>query len=310
MGCIVGILAALTWMVASLPVQADDVRERDLEFAAHSQPIRFTPEQHELAGEVLDALGWSLWETLQEFRIVVNFAEPVDDANAEMVLEANMDEFRRMLKPELLFLRKACELSESEFQPIDQSADACLREVTRQFLEEQQSDSSEQTSSNTEPRTLPQRLQDLVAQVAECQLSAEQWGRYSHELRKRSEHRMRVAILNLVARLDADLRLSPNQRDQFAKLLEDNWDAAWGQSLLSFTDETNYMPKLPEEAVARILTPTQRVAMTDLQYENTNLWSDNPVDWFFDVEAEALLDAEQLSEDGSSPEDSAHEPRP
>lgn len=305
---IVGALAGLTWMVTLSAVRADDLRSTALDHPAPQPPASFTPEQHELANEVLEAWGWGTWMTLQEFGVVGYDAEPEDAVNAEMMLEANLDEFREMLKPELMFLRKACELPEPEFQTIRQSAEAWLREVTRQFIEEQQSDSDEQTESNAEPRTLPQRIRDVVAQVAECQLSAEQWQRYSDEFRKRSEHRKRVAILNLVARLDHDLRLSPSQRDQFAKLLEDNWNVAWGQSLGLLTNEANFMPALPEEAVARILTSAQRVAMTELPYDqNTDLWGDGPADWFFMVEEEVPPDAEESAEADPSPDASVQE---
>lgn len=308
---IAGALTVLIWMVALSAVRADDLRATDLDHPAPQRPASFTPEQRELANEFLEALGWEMWMTLEEFGVVADFADPEEAVNAEMELEASLDEFRGMLKPELMFLRKACELSEPEFQPISQSAEARLREVTRRFIEEQQSDSDEQTEPNAEPRSLPQRIQDVVAQVAECQLSVEQWQRYSDEFRKRSQHRKRVAILNLVARLDHDLRLSPSQRDQFAKLFEENWNAVWGESLGLLTNDANFMPMLPEEAVARILSPAQRAAMTELPYDqNTGPWGDGPVDWFFMIEGVVLPDTEEAAEAGLSPDASVQESEP
>lgn len=292
---IAGALTVLTWMVALSGLRADDVTAPVL---APQQPASFTPEQHEIASEVLDALGWGTWLTLQEFGVVDHFEDRPDVENAEMVLEAGLDEFREMLKPDLLFLRKVCDLSDSESEAISQSIDARLRQITQQLVEEQTSESDDPPSLNSEVKTPLQRFQEAIAQVAECQLTAEQWERYSAESRKRSENRKRVAILNLVARLDADLLLTSSQRDQFTKLLEARWNAAWGQSLSLLTDDSNFMPELPQEEVDRILSPTQRVAMAALQYEHeAGLWGDGAADWFFAVEEEVLVEEESPSEE-------------
>lgn len=295
---IAGALTVLTWMVALSAVRADDLQASVLDQSAAQRPASFTPEQHELANEVLDALGWGTWLTLQEFRVVDNFEDRPDDENAAAILEANLDEFREMFKPDLHFLRKVCDLSDSEFQTISHSTDARLREITRLFVEEQTSESDDPPSSDSEVKPLTEQIQEAIAQVAECQLTAEQWERYSTELRSRSEHRKRVAILNLVARLDADLLLTSQQRDQFAKLFEANWNVAWGQSLGLLTDDSNFMPELPQEEVDRILSPTQRVAMAALPYEHeAGLWGDGAADWFFAVEEEVLVEADSPSEE-------------
>lgn len=291
-------LTVLTWMVALSVLRADEVTSPVLDPLAPQRPASFTPEQHEIASEILDALGWGTWLTLQEFGVVDQFEDRPEADNTEAILDASLDEFREMLKPDLLFLRKVCDLSDSEFRTISQSADARLREITQQFFEEQNSESDD-PPSDSEVKTLPQRIQETVAQVAECQLTVEQWERYSDELRKRSEHRKRVAILNLVARLDADLLLTSSQRDQFTKLLEAKWNAAWGQSLGLLTDDSNFMPELPQEEVDRILSPTQRVAMAALQYEHeAGIWGDGAADWVFAVGEEVLV------EEGSPPEES------
>lgn len=294
---IAGALTVLTWMVALSVLRAEDVTVPVLDPLVPQPPASFTPEQHEIASEVLDALGWVTWLTLQEFGVVDHFEDRPDVENAEAILDASLDEFREMLKPNLVFLRRVCDLSDSEFQIISQSADARLREITQQLFEEQNSESDDPTS-DSDVKTLTERIQEAIAQVAECQLTAEQWERYSDELRKRSEHRKRVAILNLVARLDADLLLSSSQRDQFAKLLEARWNAAWGQSLGLLTDDSNFMPELPQEEVDRILSPTQRVAMAALQYEHeAGLWGDGAADWVFAVEEEVLVEEGSPSED-------------
>lgn len=294
---IAGALTVLSWMVALSVLRADDVTSPALNPLTPQRPVSFTPEQHEIASEILDALGWRTWLTLQEFGVVDQFEGRPDVENAEAILDASLDEFREMLKPDLVFLRRVCDLSDFEFQTISQSADARLREITQQFVEEQNSESDDPTS-DSEVKTLPQRIQEAVAQVAECQLTVEQWERYSDELRKRSEHRKRVAILNLVARLDQDLLLSSSQRGQFTKLLEARWDAAWGQSLALLTDDSNFMPELPQEEVDRILSPTQRVAMAALQYEHEpGLWGDGAADWVFAVEEEVLMEEASPSEE-------------
>src|SRR5262245_44756650 len=105
---VLGMLSSLTVMVALSAGFADD-------------PSQFTPEQQEIASEVVDGLGQIAWEILGPW---LGFGEIVqgkrqDDIDAD--LENGFGEIQQLLRIELLFARKACDLSDEEFQALSQS---------------------------------------------------------------------------------------------------------------------------------------------------------------------------------------------
>lgn len=291
---IVGALSSLAVIVTLGTAFAGEPRDAEADRLVQAAPVvQFTPEQHEIANEVLDELGWTVLQLIQPF---VNFENPAIDEGATVVKlldELELGEFRTMLKPELLFLRKMCDLSEPEYQTLSQSCDASLREVVQQFVAEQEQEENTGRPSEITPKSLPQRIREAVAQVAECQLTPEQWSRYSSELQLRTTHQKRIAILNLVARLDHDLRLTATQREQFIKLLDKNWNESWGQSLGAFADGSNFMPPLSQEDVRPILSPVQFGVLAELAYDNEpDIWGDGSIDWILDMDDAVMADDE------------------
>lgn len=291
----VGTLSSLTVMVTLWAAFADDPRDVEANRLVQAPPVQFTPEQHEIASEVLDELGWTVLQLIHPF---ANVEDPALDGavTVEMLNEFELGEFRMMLKPELLFLRKMCDLSEPEYQTLSQSCEASLREVVQQFMAEQdqpEQDENDGKKPSIAPKPLPQRIREAVSQIAECQLTPEQWMRYSTEFQLRSAHRKRVAIHNLVARLDHDLCLSPKQRDQFTKLLDENWSESWSQSLGTLADESNFMPRLAQNDLRLILSSTQLEVLSELPYDDEpDIWGENSIDFFLDIEGAAMADDE------------------
>lgn len=291
----VGALSSLTVIVTLWAAFAEEPRNVDADRIVQAPPVQFTPEQQEIASEVLDDLGWIVLQAIQPFVNTEDFVAE-GGAGVEMILEEDLGEFRTMLKPELLFLRKVCDLSESEFQAMSQSCEASLREVVQQFVaeqEQQERDQNDGKKPSTEPKPLPQRIRESVSQIAECQLTPEQWARYSTEFQLRSAHQKRVAILNLVARLDHDLHLTTTQREQFVKLLEENWRESWSQSLVAFADESNFMPQLAQNDVRPILSPAQLEVLSELPYDDEpDIWGNGSIDWILDIDDAVVADDE------------------
>ncbi len=293
---IVGALSSLAVMATLWAAFADDPRDVEADRLLQAPPVQFTPEQQEFASEVLDELGWTVLQALLP-QVSVENPAVAEAATVEMLLdELELGEFRTMLKPELLFLRKVCDLAEPEYQTIRQSCDASLREVVQQFVAEQEQHEQAENAGkkpSTELKPLPQRIREAVSRIAECQLTSEQWARYSTEFQLRSAHQKRVAILNLVARLDHDLRLTSTQREQFAKLLDDNWRESWSQSLAAFGDESNFMPLLAQDDVRPILSPAQFEVLSELPYDDDpDIWGNDSIDWILDMEDAALAHEE------------------
>lgn len=316
---IFGALLGLSVMVATA-ISAGDMPDK-MEVQLPAPPTaRATPAQIQIATKFLDLVSQLVEDAAQEFEkaealVGVSIAGTAV-VDGELDVDEDLDEFRAMLKPELLFLRKVCEPSEAEFRALSLSCDASLPEIARQFAAEQneeeneeQNEESDDDQKRTQKRTierkpLRQRIQEAVVQAAECQLTPEKWSEYSAELKLRTAHRKRVAILNLVTRLDHDLQLSSSQREQFAKLLEANWNDAWGQPLGTLADESNFMPSLPENDVVAILSPAQRVAFADLKYDDdTDLLGDSSFDWLMiDLEEDDALKDDETPANGNAPQ--------
>ncbi len=305
---IVGALASLTVIVTLWAAFADDSQNVQVDRVVPDRLVQFTPEQQEFACEVLDEIGWILLEAIQSY---VNFENPAADEWVEggLSVEFNSEvaEFRAMLKPELLFVRKACDLPEPEFQTLSQSCEKSLSGVVEQFVAEQEQLEQELNNGKmpkTELKPLVQRIRESVSQTAECQLTPEQWERCSTELQLRSAHRKRVAILSLVARLDHDLRLSATQREQFTKLFEDNWRESWGQSLGPYSEESSFMPDLAEEDVRPILSPTQFAVLSELPYDSeVSNWGDDSVGFELEELVDEVMADDDPPADGKAPQE-------
>lgn len=304
---IVGALSGLAVMVAAVAMFAGDGAQEVGLRMCESPVILFTPEQHEFAIDVLDELGEVVLQAIQPLLSSEDSAI-AEAAHVEVLLdEIEMGEFRALLKPELLFLQKVCDLTEPEYQSIRRSCDESLREVVEQFVAEQeQREQAENVGekSSIEPKPLPLRIQKSVARIAECQLTPEQWSRYSAEFQLRSAHRKQVAILNLVARLDHDLLLTSKQRERFAKVLDENWRESWSQSLGAFAGESNFMPRLAQDDMRPILSPAQFEVLIELSYDDEVAnWGDNSVDWFIDEMVDEVMADEEMPANGKAPQE-------
>ena len=107
--------------------------------------------------------------------------------------------------------------------PSKRSADA-----TKKYVESHAPPHDPAQRAANDPRRL---IEEGLVQALKSQLPAEQAARYQEELTKRAASRKRLALRNLVARLDHDLVLSPDQRDKISESLAAHWDDSWGQSL-------------------------------------------------------------------------------
>ena len=86
---------------------------------------------------------------------------------------------------------------------------------------------------------------------------------------RRDASRKQLAVRNLVARLDHDLILSPDQRDKVAESLRSHWDDSWGQSLEMFMYDYQFMPPIPDQHVAPFLNDSQKKVWRSTQRVQT-----------------------------------------
>jgi hypothetical protein len=144
--------------------------------------------------------------------------------------------------------------------------------------------------------------------VAECQLTPSQWTAFVAERQARAAQRKRVTILNLVTRLDSDLRLSPGQREQLSRLFETHWNEAWGHSLPALSNEEKFMPPLPQDEVIAILSETQWLVWSERDYVAENGgWENDPLGALADLD-EAVAADDEDTEPGEETETTDTQP--
>ena len=228
---------------------------------------QLTIEQQGLANEIFNDLSWKAWSLVGRFLIVDEPANVVEDERLK--IDQTVDEAFRVFDPylnvELLFLRKVCDLPSHEMQSLADSSQAVLKLAVRDFVLHfhEHDDAAVRSDELAMIDRAPERV---VLQVAECQLSAEQWEQFSREFNARMAQRRRMTIRCLVARLDLDLKLSITQREQFVTLFESSWHDSWAMSLNALTEQQNFMPELSAEEVATILSESQQQKLVELEY--------------------------------------------
>src|SRR5262245_5192643 len=173
----------------------------------------------------------------------------------EAQVEQFLQQFRPILRAEYHVLRVACELTPGQRQGLARAAERTLRDATRKYLETMRRPMTAAQRSAIEPRRL---IQEGLSQAVQAQLPPEQAARYQEELSRRNADRRRLAVRNLIARLDQDLVLSARQRDQLDESLTSHWDDAWGQSLELFTADHAFLPPIPDQHVAPFLNESQK----------------------------------------------------
>jgi hypothetical protein len=69
-----------------------------------------------------------------------------------------------------------------------------------------------------------------------------------------------VWLDNLVAKIDKELILSPEQREKITKSLNDHWDKKWAPQVEMFMHGMDMWPNVPDQWIRPHLTATQQVA--------------------------------------------------
>ena len=168
-------------------------------------------------------------------------------------------QFRQLLNTEVHFVRTVCQPTREQYETIKSAGDVSLKGTVKKFAGLQRK-MNEGIRAGQQPQWPdPRRLiADDLARSVQQTLSAEQAKRYQVELEKRAAARKRVALINLVVKLDKDLVLSAEQRNQLTERLNANWMDVWGQQLEVFLYGDQFLPVLPDDQVLPILNERQK----------------------------------------------------
>jgi hypothetical protein len=175
--------------------------------------------------------------------------------NWDAQIQQYTQQFRPILRAEYHVLRIACGLTPEQRKVMGRAAEQVLHDAARQHMETMRRPMTAAQRAALDSRRL---IQEGLAAAVKAQLPPEQAARYQAELARRNAGRNQLNVRNLVARLDRELILGPEQRNQLIQSLSSHWDDAWGQSPETFLYDNNMLPLIPDTYVVPYLSETQK----------------------------------------------------
>jgi hypothetical protein len=165
-------------------------------------------------------------------------------------------QLRQLHKSELHFMRIVCQPTKEQYGKIAAEGEPVVKATIRKLAESMAPQRRGGLAANQalDPR---KALSEALAASVRTHLTPDQARQYQKELDLRATSMKRLAVRTLVAELDARLLLTAEQRGKLNKVLDKNWDNAWGQlQLLQYA--AHYLPQLPEAEILPILSEKQK----------------------------------------------------
>ena len=166
-----------------------------------------------------------------------------------------MQQFRPILRSEYHIVRAVCRPTPEQRQQIARAGEQAMRDAAVKYVDMMRRPMTAAQRAALDPR---KQIREGLARSVKAVLSAELAARLQDEMVRRDASRKQLAVRNLVARLDHDLILSPDQRDKVAESLRSHWDDSWGQSLEMFMYDYQFLPPIPDQHVAPFLNDSQK----------------------------------------------------
>lgn len=175
--------------------------------------------------------------------------------NADGQAQQYMQQFRPILRAEYHIVRVVCRPDAEQRKAIARDGEQTLREAASKYVDMMRRPMTVAQRAEAEPR---RQIRAGLAKSVKARLPAEMVRKYEEEIAKRDASRKQLAVRNLVARLDRDLVLSPDQRDKIAESLGAHWDDSWCQSIEMFMYDYQFLPPIPDQYVAPFLNDPQK----------------------------------------------------
>ena len=215
------------------------------------------PAQKEAEAKVADEAAVRVRKAVVVDRIVVEKAVAQGaNANVEPQVRQFINQFRPAMRSEYYFLKSICAPTPEQRVVMAREGEKAVRSAATTYAEAQRRPAQVRNGRAIYPD--PRRLiEDEMARAARDFLTPDQAARYAAESEKRTADRRRAAARNIVAKLDQDLILSPEQRTKIAESMLSQWDESWCQSLETLLYGDQYYPRLPDSVVVPHLDETQ-----------------------------------------------------
>jgi hypothetical protein len=111
-----------------------------------------------------------------------------------------------------------------------------------------------------------------IATVVASTVPKEKVAAYENECRKRAEFAHKVAVENVVARLDEKVNLSPDQWKRLTKSLSEHSDKSRDPQLEMFLINSNMLPGGIDQSVISELTPAQQVLLKRMSRQTNQVF--------------------------------------
>jgi hypothetical protein len=171
------------------------------------------------------------------------------------------------LKVELSFANRVCKLSDEQRRKLIVKSVVWLEEFAADYAKKggqpQQGlwINGFNASNSADPRA---SIEAGVKKIVEADLPKRQQSLYAKECRKREAFHRKVSVDNLVARIDKELQLAPEQREKLTESLTTHWDKNWAPQLEMFMHGSDYWPNVPDQWIRPHLTAAQQLAWSRL----------------------------------------------
>jgi hypothetical protein len=175
--------------------------------------------------------------------------------NADGQVRQYMQQFRPILRAEYHIVRAICRPTPEQRNVIARAGEQTLREAVKKYVDMMHRPMTAAQRAALDPRT---QIREGLAKAVRTKLSPELAAKFEEEIARRDVSRKELAVRNLVARLDRDLVLSPDQRTKIAESLSSHWQDSWCQSLEMFMYDYQFLPPIPDQHVAPFLNDPQK----------------------------------------------------
>ncbi len=191
----------------------------------------------------------------------VVFARPLAIAGPNVVnLEKQfLPQFKNILKVELAFVRRTCQLDKAHLEPIAKAAEKQLPLVVRQYAvdmdKRRHRGGMRGSQYPSDPRKL---LEQQLAIILKDKLKPDQLQQYRQECDKRAASRKRAVVNYIVANMDEKLILTAQQRQKLIVGGLENYQDGWSQSMHYWMSNPQFIPRLSDASVIPVLNKTQK----------------------------------------------------
>ena len=176
------------------------------------------------------------------------------------------------LQAELVFIQGVCAADRKQYEAIATDANTRFRRAVREYAVAmngiQQRGMRAGQQSVPQPETL---IQKEVAPILKARLSPEQFKRYEKECHDRVDRRKRAVVMNLVVKLDEDLRLTGDQRSKLVEVLTENYQNNWDQWIELIHHSIHATPNIPQQCLTQVLNEDQQKVWMQLPKTNASI---------------------------------------